>query len=161
MKKLVLALTAIAVLSIAIISSCSKDDTKSTKDILLSGKWYTKSSTLTMTTPMGASTTTLQDCEKDDYLEFSADGTFKDMIGTVSCDSTDLDKTGKWELKDGDKTLAITDNTGETAGMAMNFKIESMSDKAGVLTIDQSTSVDFGGTPITIKISGKIEVYQK
>ena len=152
MKKNILIIASIAFAISVVFTSCSKDETKSAKEILTTGNWYTESQSVEMT--FGTITTTMTDidaCKKDDYSTFLSDGNYKVTKGTVKCDVESEAGSGTWALSDGDKSLTITDG-----GKSQKYSINSISDSKAVLGINttetaQGFTVSMKGTITFIK----------
>jgi hypothetical protein len=144
------------------ITSCSDDDdSESLKDILTSGNWYNESANIIMSSPYSVDTTTLEECEKDDYTVFKSDGTFTEYGGTVKCDASETDVTGTWEVADNDKTLYYTSSSGDMTGFKLKFSVTKNSSSKLTLTIDQTLTVVSSGISVTVSIKGTMVSVKK
>ena len=103
--------------STLLFSACKKDETttedKPSGSSVLTGKdWRMIGLTLTVT---GAPATDLfaqmDACDKDDLIEYLANGDVKEKAGATKCDPADPDFsiTGKWALLNNDAQLRIID----------------------------------------------------
>jgi hypothetical protein len=88
------------------LSSCKKDEgAKSPKEILTSKSWKMVSSKLN-------GVETLEDCDKDDYLTFAANGTYIYNVSTIKCYDGDENYSGVWTLSDDGKTITVDGEPG-------------------------------------------------
>lgn len=110
----------ISLLLIAIIialSSCEKSETKegvNPKITALSRKWRLTASVATYSYQAGSTDeyATMPNCEKDDYNEIKADGTYKIYSGVSKCSPTQTDviDAGNWSLVDNDSKIKFQTN---------------------------------------------------
>ncbi len=109
-----------------IYSACKKDDDNSNgnnnnsnktqaEQALETGKWQLTSSVLT-TTYMGKDTTInyLEDCEKDNLIQFMGNGSGTVDEGANVCSGQAQTGTFTWTLLNSDTKLAIIDNNPDT-----------------------------------------------
>lgn len=128
-----LTLLLVLFLSVSIISSCKKDDNKSTKDILTStscwkiSKYEEKNESGNF---VDVTTDSYENCELDDCVNFKATGDYLVNESGEKCPgSTDPVEEAKWSLSNSDKTLSITGGF-----FPLIFTIESISDKQMVIS---------------------------
>lgn len=158
MKKLLLFFVAALMLSVVFVSSCKdEDDDLDLKTVLTTGKWYPETVDITMTALGKSNTYTLQDCEKDDYLEFKADGSLTATNGTVVCDDDETaagaTESGTWSLSNGDKTFTFLQD-----GSPMVYTVKSFTETKITLTQDYTTtdlttgiSINYKGSFVAVK----------
>jgi len=97
-------------LSIAFVSCQGDEETKAGKDILTSNSWKVSSYKI------NGEEIALEDCQKDDYLTFAANGTYTDFRGTLKCPGEiQTDINGTWTLSQDEKLLTLTNYQGEQA----------------------------------------------
>ena len=88
------------------VSSCKKDETnKSAKEILMSKSWKMSSSKLN-------GVETIEDCVKDDFLTFAANGTYTYNVGAITCSEYDTSYSGTWTLSADGKTITVDGEPG-------------------------------------------------
>lgn len=173
MKKRFIYLAASALLISAItVVSCKKDkettttSTKALSEILVGGKWYTTAQTITTKiTVLGkteSDVTSLEDCDKDDYMIFSADNSYTEGFGTVKCDG-DIDEAenGKWVISADGKTLSMTATSGDMKDVKLNYIVTKNSDTSLKLEINQTYSMSFDGVSASVEAKGSIVVEKK
>lgn len=126
MKKLTLAL-----LFIAGLASCEKEEdpvdnnnTNNTDNLsaqgklLVAGKWQ-MTTYIATATYMGKDTTVdyfidMDECDKDDFVQFAADGTSTIDENTNKCADDNQVESGKWALLNNDTRLALVDSNPDT-----------------------------------------------
>ena len=85
-----------------IVTSCKKDDTNLTKKEMLTAKsWKILSS------KSNGVAEVIEDCQKDDFLKFVANGTYTFNPGTNKCYSEDVTDSGIWALSSDEKYLIV------------------------------------------------------
>jgi hypothetical protein len=93
--------------------SCKKDESTSgtaltsqerNKEIIIASSWRISSQV------KYDAAVTIQDCEKDDLYTFSADGTFTDNVGSLTCNG-ETNSSGTWIIY-ADGTGLLTFSTG-------------------------------------------------
>ncbi len=99
--------------------------------LLVDGKWQLKASTATAQY-MGKDTTAdlyadMDDCEKDDFIQFASDGTVTRDENLEKCPGNPQSATLTWKLMENDTKIAIYDNNPDTldlevSGTEMKFK---------------------------------------
>jgi len=93
---------ALFVLSLMLTVSCQKDEeTNSRKEILTSKSWKVSSYKI------DGEERPLMDCQKDNYMTFYSNGTYKDFVGVIKCDIYETDIIGTWTLSGDEKTLTL------------------------------------------------------
>jgi hypothetical protein len=97
------------------ISSCSDDDDQPSRaDMLTAKSWIITSAELEFAGQRIPYTDgAIEDCALDDVITFTKDGKYAQVTGTKKCYTGEEGVTGTWQLKNGDKILAMTE-TGET-----------------------------------------------
>ncbi len=87
-------------LAVFTVSSCTKDEEPTMESLLCSGKWYLEEA--------------LDDCKKDNYLEFKTDKTGVNNPGAILCDEDDKEEVLNWNIstKESKNYLTISDPTG-------------------------------------------------
>ena len=112
------------------VSSCKKDSAaKSKKDILTSHQWrisYYK---------LNGQIEPMADCDKDDFVVFSANGTYIWNPTTVKCNSNETTEVGVWSLS-ADETVFSIDYSVATLNELTNSKLVITS-KDGTDTMEQ------------------------
>ncbi len=53
----------------------------------------------------------IDDCERDDFLNFSANGTYTWDPATIKCDESDTSFMGTWSLSSDEKTMIVDGDT--------------------------------------------------
>lgn len=145
-------LLSISFLAIALtLGSCKKDDdSKSTRDILIEGKWDLTSAKVNPgieVFPGIVISDLLIDedpCDADDLTIFNADGTATGDEGATKCDPSDPQtySNGNWSLSSDEKQLTV-----DFEGEAITFNVSSVSDTQLVLTATaDSVDPDFPNT---------------
>lgn len=93
--------------------------TKSKKEIISEGKW--QYSALSFIVKMNGKDTTmdawslLEDCDKDDFMTFTASGTGTIDEGATKCDPADPQiENLTWEFQDNETYVKVTNNDGPT-----------------------------------------------
>ena len=96
---------------------CKKDDDddKSKTEILTSGQWRITAITITPGIDLDEDGTVDTDvykfteaCDRDDYLVFSANGTYEDNEGATKCDTGDPQTaSGNWAFNDNETKMSI------------------------------------------------------
>ncbi|MCB9046069.1 MAG: lipocalin family protein [Chitinophagales bacterium] len=102
-------------------SSTSTDNLSAVGKLLVAGKWQLTASTATAQYN-GKDTTAdlyadMDDCEKDDFIQFAADGTVTRDENTNKCTGHPQSATMTWKLMDNDTRIAIYDNNPDTMGL--------------------------------------------
>lgn len=133
--------------------ACSKgnndDNMSPTKKILVAGKWQLSAYTAT-TSYLGQDTTIdlysqMDECDKDDFMEFAANGTSTMDENTNKCPGYSQIEHATWALLNNDTKLAIVDSNPDT----MDLEITSMEMK---MKLTRSNS---SGVPIIYKWTHK------
>jgi hypothetical protein len=134
-------------------SACKKEDGKTeapkvSGSTLLTGKDW-RISAITVTSPGGTIDifATLDPCEKDDLMEFLANGNVVTKAGATKCDPTDPDTEpgGLWALLQSDTKFRVID--GDTTLFdvvelsATNFRVRSTENDNGVIYTNNITFV--------------------
>jgi hypothetical protein len=105
MKALNFSVCFVLVLALSL-SSCKKDDgAKSPKEILTSKSWKMISSKLN-------GVETIQECDKDDYITFAANGTYNYNVSAIKCYDGDENYSGVWTLSNDGKTITVDGEPG-------------------------------------------------
>lgn len=82
---------------------CKKDATStSRKDLLTSHNWKMSAEKISGVAQ------TIEDCAKDNFLAFAANGTYTANPGTIKCDSGETILNGTWTLSRDEKSLTVT-----------------------------------------------------
>ena len=92
--------------------------------LLVDGKWQLTARTAT-TQYRGKDTTAdlyadMDDCEKDDFVQFASDGTVTRDENAVKCTGNPQSSTMTWKLMDNDTKIAIYDNNPDTLGLEVS-----------------------------------------
>lgn len=111
--------------------------------LLTAGKWQVSASTATLNY-MGKDTTAdiypdMDECEKDDFIQFAADGTATKDENTNVCAGKSQVQHATWVLLNNDNKLAIIDSNPDT------FDLEITSTQMILTQIAPNSS----GTPVT------------
>jgi len=105
MKKITCHLTIFFALYIAfavIVTSCKKDESNLTKKEMLTAKsWKILSSKTNGVADV------IEDCQKDDFLTFTTEGSYTFNPGTKKCYSEDAIDTGTWALSSDEKYIIV------------------------------------------------------
>lgn len=103
-------LYSLCLLALLSVCGCSKKDSTSKTDLLTKGSW--KVAAWTRTPGLGGTPGTFDfyshfdPCEKDDYIAFSADGTFDQHNGALKCEPADpASIRGTWHLSNEETKL--------------------------------------------------------
>jgi hypothetical protein len=91
-----------------VLTSCSKDDSAASANLkmtLISLKWKLGKLVVAGTDL----TSTVDACERDNYLKFSSDGKYNLHADGVKCDSNEAEilETGDWSLSSDQKTFTL------------------------------------------------------
>ena len=98
----------IMLLSIVFVSCQRDEETKSGKDIITSKSWKLSSYKI------NGEEIALDDCQKDNYITFVANGTYTDSTGPLKCPGEiQTDINGTWTLSQDEKILTLTNYQGE------------------------------------------------
>jgi hypothetical protein len=89
------------VIALALTVSSCKENSKSAKEILTTGSWKMS------TQKYNGELITIDDCEKDDYITFAADGTYIYSIGANTCYDGETNDNGTWTLSADEKTITV------------------------------------------------------
>jgi hypothetical protein len=110
-----------------VIFSCQRDEEiKSGKDIIISSSWKTHAYII------NGEEIELEECQKDDYLTFAANGTYTDFRGLLQCPGEiQTDFNGTWTLSQDEKTLTLTSFQG-----VLSFSIEISESKMTLTNLD-------------------------
>lgn len=105
-------------------ASNNTDNLSATGKLLVAGKWQLIASTAN-TQYQGKDTTAdlfaeMEDCEKDDFIQFVADGTVVRDENTNRCAGNPQSATMTWKLMDNDTNIAIYDNNPDTLGLEVS-----------------------------------------
>ncbi len=84
------------------LASCSKDE-KTNAELLQDGTWKLKDIKL-------AGQSVMEDCNKDDTMKFSATK-ISSNVGTVKCDTTDVNEELSYTLSADQKTITVDGET--------------------------------------------------
>lgn len=107
MKSTITAL--VAVFTIFGFISCKKEEKLSRTDLLTSGSWKLSS----MTSTVGAVTVDMyarmDDCDRDNYITFSANGTMETNVGEIKCEEGDKNEISAWNFSE-NETIINTDD---------------------------------------------------
>ena len=105
MKKLIRLFTVVFLISFAFVAnvtSCKKDGPNLTKKEMLTAKtWKLLSS------KSNGVANVIEDCEKDDFLNFAASGTYTVNPGTNKCDPEETTDSGTWLLSSDEKYMIV------------------------------------------------------
>jgi Lipocalin-like domain len=110
MKKVLVALCCVATLA-----SCKKESVTIAKsDALVAHSWKTsKVEAVVNGIGVDATSTFVEDCDKDDTETFTADKKWTANHGTVKCDTNEAaTETGTWALSENDSKLSVTSPDG-------------------------------------------------
>lgn len=126
LRKLFAALMILS-LVVSVFSSCKDDDDDSKEDrkaILTSKSWVMSSSKISpaiaLNIPGFPSTLSdladmMDDCDKDDYITFKADGTVETNDGAILCEDEDEDDgISKWEMNAEQTQIVLTQDGEKT-----------------------------------------------
>ena len=146
MKKIFLSLGVIAALS-----GCKKSDespaTTSRTDLLTAKSWRLTTATVTVGGAPVASSTLIQDCNKDDTFKFNADKTLVQDAGAIKCNTSDPQtQTGTWSLNSDQTKLTIS-----IPNSPLNGEAEVRELTTSTLRIYGTPS--FGGLPLTLDVT--------
>jgi hypothetical protein len=108
--------------TLAFFTSCSKDSTTTTTESntqkLVGKNWFMSAAILNpgISDGMGGTITDfyalMDDCEKDNFMNFKADGTYISDEGILICDTTSAQTTpGTWKFTNNETNLLIDDST--------------------------------------------------
>jgi hypothetical protein len=109
----------------AFFTSCSKDSTtkttitaESNTQKLVGKNWYMSAAIMNPGIPDGTGGTItdfyalMDDCEKDNFMNFNANGTYISDEGVMICDSTSAQTTpGTWKFTNNETNLLLDDST--------------------------------------------------
>lgn len=149
-----------------LINSCKKDDDQEpdTATKLTTGKWFLEKKNLVIKIDdLPEETESLEDCEKDDYIEFKTDSTAIENYGEVSCnDDNESEKINKWSLRKNSKELVLYNKNGNS----FYYNIDTITNNRLELSIAQiSTTFSFDehmqAISHTITINGSIIFVKK
>jgi glutamine cyclotransferase len=85
-----------------VVTSCKKDDSNLTKKEMLTAKsWKLLSS------KSNGVADVIEDCQKDDFITFTASGTYTFNPGTNKCYTEDVIESGTWALSSDEKYLIV------------------------------------------------------
>lgn len=98
-------------LLMTLLFSCQRDaETKTGKDILTSNSWKISAHI------MNGVEMVIEECLKDDYVTFAANGTYTDFRGLLKCPGgIQTDVNGTWTLSQDEKILTLTNFQGVTS----------------------------------------------
>lgn len=148
-----------------VLFACGDDDSadptpsKSKTELLTQGKWKFQSGTVDPAITIGTTQITdflqlLDECERDDILNYNADGTYAHETGAMVCDSTDspnsVDDTGTWVFN-ADETK-ITETDGEN-GETNEITVISISETSLVGSVSQTFDGDSTNTEYIITVT--------
>jgi hypothetical protein len=132
----------------AFFTSCSKDSTttaESNTQKLVGKNWFMSAAIMNPGIPDSTGGTitdiyaSMDDCFKDNYMNFNANGTYISDEGVMICDTTDVQTTpGTWKFTNNETNLVLDDST--TFGIV---QLETSSMKLKM-------TENFGGTDQTI-----------
>ena len=106
MKSIMYLLLFTFALTLAVIS-CNKDAaTKSNKELLTSTQWKIFSRSTNGVAEV------FENCEKDNYVIFSSNGTFTYNPGTLKCFADEVATNGSWSLSSDEKKITLS-STGQ------------------------------------------------
>jgi hypothetical protein len=109
----------------AFFTSCSKDSTTTTTTTpetntqkLVGKNWFMSAAIMNPGIPDGTGGTItdfyalMEDCSKDDFMNFNANGTYISDEGLTMCDSTSAQTTpGTWKFTNNETNILIDDST--------------------------------------------------
>lgn len=124
----------IALIGLFTFSSCGDDDGDS---LDITGDAWSLTSLRTDIDGDGTLEESAEDCDKDDLITFSDDGTWNSDEGATKCDPADPQtSTGTWELSSDNSTFTITEG-----GLTTQSEVISISNNR----IELRDEIDFLG----------------
>jgi len=127
MKNYFKILSLLSIATILVVSSCKKEeDSKSLSDYLTAGNWKVTAMTINPGIDFQGTVITdyyslnTEDCSKDDFMKFNADGTLIEDEGSIKCNPDDPQTvTSNWTLNENTSVLSITYPDGDSESITI------------------------------------------